>query len=366
MAAGRLIWPLIEPVLDATGRVVSGAVLKVYANRTTTLVGIFADMAMLTPVANPQTGIYASDSAGRFFTQTHAFWVPAGLLYSMRVDRPDGTFDVINDIQPQGGELASGGIPAGSMTIGAGQLTLSNTVSAPTTQVSVAVGTCRDSTNTVDITIAAPISKRIDQTWSAGTGNGLRDAGPLTAGMTEHIFAIDGPSVPSDVIGSTSPTSPLLPAGYTYFRRLGAILTDGSSLIRPFVQFGDEFELGIRSTDYAAQSNGGGVAFLRPITVPKGIKTKARIYFQSTGTANTTAYLSGVFDPDHGVPPAYGASTQWAQVRRGGFKDTTSSDVSFATTMLTCNTDFNANVYTQSSDSSELIVVGVVSWMDYR
>lgn len=366
MAAGRLIWPLIEPVLNATGQVVSGAVLSIFANRTTTPVTVYADMAMATPVANPQSGAYASNSAGRFFTQTHVFWVPAGLLYTMRVDRPDGTFDVIDDVSPQGGELVTGGVPGGSMAIGAGQLTLSNTVGALTVMVSVAVGRCRDSTNSVDLVLLAPTSKRVDQTWAFGSSSGLRDAGTLGANQCWHIFIIGGASVTTDAIGSTSPTSPLLPAGYTYFRRLGAILTDGSNLIRPFVQFGDYFELGIRSTDYAAQSNGGGVGFLRPITVPRGVKTNARLYFQSTGTANTTAYLSGIFDPDHGVPPAFGTSTQWAQVRRGGFKDTTGSDVSFLTVMASCVTDANGNVYTQSSDSSELIVLGVVGWTDLR
>lgn len=95
---GRLIWPLIEPVLDTIGRVVAGAVLTVYQNRTTTLATIYTDEAMTTPAANPQAGAYASNTAGRFFAQTHMFWAPVTALYTMRVDRPDGTFDVIDDI----------------------------------------------------------------------------------------------------------------------------------------------------------------------------------------------------------------------------------------------------------------------------
>lgn len=107
MPAGRLIWPLIEPVLDVNGRVVSGAVLSVFQNRTTTPVTLYADEAMTTPVANPQTGLYASNAAGRFFAQTHVFWAPSSVLYTLRVDRPDGSFDVVDDIPMQRPDLVT-------------------------------------------------------------------------------------------------------------------------------------------------------------------------------------------------------------------------------------------------------------------
>src|SRR6185312_10798911 len=166
---GRLLWALIEPVLDATGHVVSGAVLSVFANRTVTPVTIYADEAGATPIANPQTGVNASNAAGRFFVQTKAIWLPTGALYTLRVDRPDGTFDVIDDVSPQGGEASS--MAAASMSM-AGASTLSNTATLITTSVTFSVGFCRDSTDTVDLRLSAPMAKRIDQVWGAGTGAG--------------------------------------------------------------------------------------------------------------------------------------------------------------------------------------------------
>jgi hypothetical protein len=218
----------------------------------------------------------------------------------------------------------------------------------------------------VDMTLLTPMAKRLDQAWAAGTGSGGRLSGTLGASQSWHVFIIAKADGTMDVGFDQSVTAPTLPAGYVYFRRLGAILTDSINAIRLFVQFGDYFETALRSTDFAATANGGGVAFLRTLSVPKGKKMGVHLYFQSTGTADTTAYLSGIFDPDHGTPPAFGPSTQWAQVRRGGFKDTTGANISFLTVMADCQTDANGNVYTQSSDASELIVLGVVGWTDKR
>jgi hypothetical protein len=361
MAAGRLIWPLIEPVLNATGQVVSGAVLTVYANRTTNLATIYADRAMLTAIANPQSGVNASNTAGRFFVQTKAIWLPTGALYTLRVDRPDGTFDVIDDVQPQGDEVASGTSAAESANTG---LELSNSATGLTTHIAMSVGEVADSTRAVNMVLSTPLTKRIDQAWSAGANGGARLSGSLGASQTWHWFIISKADGTTDVGADQSPTSPTLPAGYVYFRRRGAVLTDATNLIRAFIQVGDIFKLKVRSADFAAQANGAGVPYLRLITVPAGVKVEAEMYFLSTGTANTTAYLSGIYDPDFGVPPAFGGATQWAQVRRGGFKDTSSADVSFDTKIVRQTTDVNRQIYTFSSDTSDVIALGVIGWRD--
>lgn len=366
MAFGRLIWPLIEPVLNATGHVVAGATLTVYANRTTNLVTLYADEGGLTPIANPQTGANGSNAAGRFFVQTKAFWVAQGVLYTLRVDRPDGTFDKIDDISPQGNEFAGSDVPSGSMSIGSADLNLSNTASFVTTRVTVGVGRCRDSLNAVNMVLAAPLTKRIDQAWSAGALGGARLSGALGASQTWHWFLLMNPTTGAvDVGADASPTAPTLPGGYTLFRRLGATLTDSTNAMREFVQFGDWFKLKVRSTDFASTVNNGG-PFLRQISAPNGIKVEAELYFQVAGTANTTAYLSGIFDPDFGVPPAYGVSTQWAQTRNAGFKDTTGSDVRGLTAIVRQFTDTNRQVYTFTSDPAELIALGVLGWRDAR
>lgn len=362
MAAGRLIWPLIEPVLNATGQVVSGAVLTVYENRTTDLATIYADMAMLTPIANPQSGANASNAAGRFFVQTKVIWAEQGELYTLKVERPDGTFDTIDDVQPQGNEIDAE-ISQGLTTIYG--LELSNSATGVTTHVATAVGRTRDSTDVVTMSLAAPLTKRVDQAWSAGNNGGGRDTGALSTGQTWHVFIIAKADGTTEILFSQSATAPTLPAGYSYFRRLGAFLTDATSLIREFIQTGNSFKLKTRSTDFAAQANGAG-PYLRQISSPNGVRCEVEFYFQSVGTASTTAFLSGIFDPDFGAPPAFGGATQWAQIRRIGVQDTTGANICIDTKIVRQFSDASRQVYTYSSDASDVIALGVLGWVDFR
>ena len=247
-------------------------------------------------------------------------------------------------------------------------LNLSNTGGSSTTQVTISTGQCRDSLNGNNIILVAPITKTLTSVWAVGTGNGGRDnAAALAAAQTYHVFMILNPtSGVVDALFSQSPTSPTLPAGYTKFRRVGSILLEAASTaIRQFVQTGDWFKLKIRSTDFAATPNGVG-PYLRIISVPSGIKVEAEIYFQSTGTANTTVYHSGVYDPDFGVPPAFGAATQWAQVRRLSFLDPSSAAATYGTVVARQFTDTSKQVYTFSSDSADVIAIGVLGWRDDR
>lgn len=257
--------------------------------------------------------------------------------------------------------------------VGAGAifgLTLSNAVGFVTTRITVAAGLTRDSTNVAKIVLAAPLTKRLDAVWAVGGGNGGRDnAAALANGQTWHVFLILRPDTGVvDALFSQSPTAPTLPANYTRFRRLGAVILEAASTnIREFIQVGDWFHLKTRSTDFAAQANGGGVAYLRQITVPQGIKVEAHVYFQSTGTVNTSAYLSGIFDPDFGVPAAFGGATQWAQVRRlSVYQAASGADLAYGTVVAQVFTDAARQVYTFSSDPSDVIALGVLRWRDER
>lgn len=248
-------------------------------------------------------------------------------------------------------------------------LNMANTPGFTTTRITTAVGQCRDSTNTANIVLNAPLTKRLDAAWAAGEANGGRDAGALANGQTWHVFLIrkdaDGST---DMLFSQSPTAPTLPVGYSKFRRIGSIILEAASTnIRQFIQVGDFFMLKTRSNDYAAQSNGGGVPYLRTVTVPSGIKVEGIFYFQSTGTANdTNAYLSGLFDPDFGVPAAFGGASQWAQIRRISVWIYPGAWNSYGTVISRQFTDTNKQIYTFSSDNADVIALGVVGWRDDR
>jgi len=257
------------------------------------------------------------------------------------------------------GGLGSGGLYG---------MSLANESGTSTTKITISAGQCRDSLNGNNIILAAPITKDLTAVWAVGTGNGGRDTGSLSNGQTWHVFAILNPtSGVVDALFSQSPTAPTLPTGYTKFRRLGSILLDAAATtIRLFTQTGDWFFLKTRSADFAAQANGSVTPYLRVISVPAGIRVEAALYFQSQGTANTTAYLSGIYDPAFGVPPAFGGTTQRAQIRRFGVKDTTSADVSYGTAIVRQFTDTAKQVYTYSSDTADVIALGVLGWRDDR
>lgn len=269
-------------------------------------------------------------------------------------------------------------IIGGSAVVGAGALhglTLSNAAGFVTTRVAAQAGLCRDSTNGAGGILAAPMTKRLDAVWAVGDGNGGRLSGVLANGQTWNCFALINPltgAVEAPCF-DTSPTAPDLAgsgaaaAGFTKFRRLGAIVLEAATTsIREFIQTGDWFHYKTRAVDYAAQANGGGVAYFRSVAVPVGIRVRARFYFQSSG-GTAAPYLSGIFDPAFGAPAAFGGATQWAQVRRVSALDALSSPYSYGTVIAEQFTDTTGHIYTFSSDNAgDVIALGVLGWEDQR
>jgi hypothetical protein len=112
--------------------------------------------------------------------------------------------------------------------------------------IDVAVGLCRDSTNTVDITTTALV-KQLDNTWVAGTGAGGLNATDYAAGTNDlepsteyHLFAIMDTSGTVDFGADKGieAANLLADSTYTYYRRLGSIITDSSNSIDTLTLFG--------------------------------------------------------------------------------------------------------------------------------
>lgn len=240
-------------------------------------------------------------------------------------------------------------------------LTLANAPGFTTTRIACTAGICRDSTNTARITLAAPMTKRLDAVWAAGNNNGGRlTAGALSNGQTYHCFAIYNPTTGAveAPVFDTSPTAPNLPGGFTKFRWLGPIMLDAAATtITPFTQDGDDFMFVTPRADFAAQANGSGVPTLRQFSLPNGVKSVAYLNLASTGTVDNNAYYSGMFDPDQGVPAAWGLSTQRAQIRRLSFTSPSAGNVTYGYQEFTEKSDTSGRLYTFSSDASDVIAV---------
>lgn len=156
------------------------------------------------------------------------------------------------------------------------------------TTLFVTTGTCRDSTNTFDIT-----SSRILTLDTTISGLGGLDTGTLLASHWYQVYIIadsSGVRVPG-VILSISYT-PTMPFGYDIFRRIGCIRTDGSSNIIAF------FQTGLYQTRYyqwdgiiTLLSFGTENVFttlsLIPAVPPTVTKAKLNCYFTSATVSNS-------------------------------------------------------------------------------
>ncbi|MDC7745032.1 hypothetical protein [Rhizobium binxianense] len=189
-------------------------------------------------------------------------------------------------------------------------LLLSNNSANPTTHVDFAAGSARSGSSFVSS--ASAMTKRINGTWAAGTGNGGLDAGSVAASATYFAYALRKDSDLSfDVVLSTSATTggvnTTLLTGYTIVKCIGVVLTDGSSNIRQFVMYPrDEYLWVTPVLEFNNVAIGTGGA-LGAITVPTGVKVKANLRFMYSSGATTAAAL--IHDPAQGNLVAGGGNS---------------------------------------------------------
>jgi len=155
--------------------------------------------------------------------------------------------------------------PAGSIY----GFTLENSVVDATNDLNIQAGSCRSDDNLSNITVIA-MTKQLDAAWAAGTAAGMRDTGAIS-NATWHIFAINNPSSgANDILASLSATAPTMPAGYTYFRRIGSIIRSAATILG-FKQTGNTFWWNNSVQDYSATTSRAWA--LLTTTVPTGIYT---------------------------------------------------------------------------------------------
>ena len=248
-------------------------------------------------------------------------------------------------------------------------LTLSNTIAAPLTQITTAVGTARDSTNTTDLVMSSPMTKSISSIWASGTGNGCRDNGTAyAANGYAWVFLIWNASSPTapDILTSLSAAAPTLPTGYTKFRRIGGITFDASGNVHSFTQVGRRFNYNdFCVVDLATATSQGTSAIMRTsLSIPIGVKLRPICIFQTTGTVDGNVYLEAYTDPDEGIP-TLGGSTQFAQIRRGSFYQYPGTFGNFG---YYCgelvSTSAAGQFYTISTDSLSTIAFKTKGWID--
>jgi hypothetical protein len=245
------------------------------------------------------------------------------------------------------GAMAIGEVPRGYLA----GLGLTNAADTDH-DITIAVGTCRDSTNAYTLTLASAMTKQIDAAWAAGTNAGGLDTGAVGNSTFYYIFLIRKDSDGSiDALFSTSATSPTLPAGYTYFRRIGSLLTDGSANIRNGVWTGDGFHLNtfISDRNYAAVANTDRI--LITTSVPPGMIGH---FMTMTGSASGTNYASSGPTTDADIAPsAYNDCLYTA-------------NTTHQSTDRYIKVDASSRIYVRGSSTNITYGVKTLGWIDTR
>ena len=117
----------------------------------------------------------------------------------------------------------------------------------------IAIGIAIDNANGAVLELTTAITKRIDAGWAAGDDAGGLFTGAVANTTWYHLFLIKKDSDNSIDAGfDTSVTAANIPTGYTAFRRLGSVLTNGSANIIGFT---------------ATETDGGGLTVEWKVTL---------------------------------------------------------------------------------------------------
>lgn len=135
--------------------------------------------------------------------------------------------------------------------------TLSNNTSDANNDIDITAGCVPDSTFARMLSWSSGMTKRLDASWAAGTNQGGLFSGSKANSTWYHFHAIEKDSDGSIDFGfDTSVTAANKPAGYTKYRRIGSVKTDGSGNLYGFWNVGDVFGFATKQTDYSALNPG--------------------------------------------------------------------------------------------------------------
>lgn len=201
----------------------------------------------------------------------------------------------------------------------------SNNVGDPNNDIDISAGRARDTTDAVTMVQTGTITKRLDANWAVGSNQGGLDTGSKANNTLYSVWAIGRTDETAyDYLFSASATAPTMPADYSYKRRVGFILTDGSGNIRAFTQYGDEFILNVPIKDIDDSTTGTSAktvtvsapplcrALFNGIAKLNGTGAVYGRLFSAleadAATASTTAYLPNIVGSDNGGSSNYGGS----------------------------------------------------------
>lgn len=173
--------------------------------------------------------------------------------------------------------------------------------------ISMSIGICRNKTDTLPIQLIAAIVKQIDVNWAEGTNDGGFPSGlSLTLDTWYHFYIImsaDGTKVDAGFDTSLTATNLLADAtDYSLYKRVGSVLTDGSSNIIEFNQYGDEFLWKNPPLDLNALALALNTSQTPTLSIPLGVKTLVNFNFYNSNTSQNRGLYFSSPDVDDETP----------------------------------------------------------------
>lgn len=230
-------------------------------------------------------------------------------------------------------------------------LTLSNNVADATNDIDIAAGSARDSTDAVNIDLAAAITKRLDAAWAVGSGNGGLDTGSI-ANTTYHVWLIKRSDTGVvDALFSASASAPTMPANYDYKRRIGSRKRVAGAW-QLFTQDGDEVLLLSPAEDVSAATI-DTTATNYVMSVPAGIIVTAIVScIVDTGIGQVRVY-----SPDQSDVVVTGANCS--------FRGDVNNDYQGGAKMHV-RTNTSAEIRARASASMTQFTANLDGWLDRR
>lgn len=239
-------------------------------------------------------------------------------------------------------------------------LLLSNNSGAPLTKVDISIGACADGGNTAFLKSSGVL------TLDCGTNgaNGLEGAQVLAANKWVHVWLIakaDGSVAAFGNRDDTTGLSPTLPATYTLKRRLGSVLTNGSSQILAFFQRGDFITFSTPVFDLNNVSPGDTLAHLRTMSTPPSVNT---LWHGNVSVdASTDVYISSPDAVD--VAASLGSGVGGVANPIGSLGGQTAAGSQSSVGQVECWTDTASQIRLRQT-SSVAVSISTLGWMDYR
>lgn len=236
-----------------------------------------------------------------------------------------------------------------------------------TNDINIAAGICRDSTNSVDIVVAAMLGKQLDTGWAPGAGAGMRNSAVAITNTTYHIYAVAKADGTQDIYAHTSADVATVLAAlqaesggssYLYARLIWSILRESGTII-PFVQRGDWCLRGSASLDISA-ANPGTSAVNALVAVPLGLNVLWRGQILWSGATNNALLHLSSPDITDQAP-----SSNAAPLNSGGRQSTAVVNTGFIADVWT-NTAAQIRYRASASGASDTVCISTTAWKHPR